>query len=101
MWGSLCIISILFAFFLIPETKGRSLEQVDRMLEEVSPRKSRFWVPHSTFAAEMGLVEKGIPFQAENMVIQLRRPRLRLKMFNLLKRLFKCVSRSDAGIASR
>jgi hypothetical protein len=61
MWGSLCIISVAFAFFLIPETKGLSLEQVDRMLEEVSPRKSRSWVPHSTFAAEMRLVEKGIP----------------------------------------
>jgi hypothetical protein len=61
MWGSLCIISVLFAFFLVPETKGLSLEQVDRMLEEVSPRKSRSWVPHSTFAAEMGLVEKGMP----------------------------------------
>lgn len=58
MWGSLCIVSVLFAFFLVPETKGLSLEQVDRMLEEVSPRKSRNWVPHSTFAAEMGLVEK-------------------------------------------
>jgi MFS family permease len=61
MWGSLCIISVAFAFFLVPETKGLSLEQVDRMLEEVSPRKSRSWVPHSTFASEMGLVEKGIP----------------------------------------
>ena len=61
MWGSLCIVSVLFAYFLVPETKGLSLEQVDRMLEEVSPRNSRSWVPHSTFAAEMGLVEKGIP----------------------------------------
>jgi len=58
MWGSLCIISVIFAYFLVPETKGLSLEQVDRMLEEVSPRKSRSWVPHSTFANEMGLVEK-------------------------------------------
>jgi MFS family permease len=60
MWGSLCIISVLFAYFLVPETKGLSLEQVDRMLEEVSPRHSRTWVPRSTFAAEMGLVEKGV-----------------------------------------
>ena len=51
---------MLFAYFLVPETKGLSLEQVDRMLEEVTPRKSRGWVPHSTFAAEMGLVEKGV-----------------------------------------
>ncbi|KAH8592417.1 general substrate transporter [Bisporella sp. PMI_857] len=55
MWGSLCVISVIFAYFLVPETKGLSLEQVDRMLEEVSPRKSRSWVPHSTFAADMGL----------------------------------------------
>jgi hypothetical protein len=54
-------ISVAFAFFFVPETKGLSLEQVDRMLEEVSPRKSRSWVPNSTFASEMGLVEKGIP----------------------------------------
>lgn len=60
MWGSLCIISVLFAYFLVPETKGLSLEQVDRMLEEVSPRKSRGWVPHTTFAAQMGLVEKNM-----------------------------------------
>jgi sugar porter (SP) family MFS transporter len=60
MWGSLCMVSVCFAYFLVPETKGLSLEQVDKMLEEVNPRNSAKWVPHSTFAAEMGLVEKGI-----------------------------------------
>jgi hypothetical protein len=54
-------MSELFAHFVVPETKGLSLEQVDRMLEEATPRKSRTWVPHSTFASEMGLTEKGIP----------------------------------------
>lgn len=39
----------------MPETKGLSLEQVDRMLEETTPRTSAKWVPHSTFAGEMGL----------------------------------------------
>jgi hypothetical protein len=58
MWGSLCIISVLFAFFLVPETKGLSLEQIDRMLEESTPRKSRGWVPHSTFASEMGMASR-------------------------------------------
>jgi hypothetical protein len=56
MWGGLCCISLTFAYFLVPETKGLSLEQVDRMLEETSPRTSAGWVPHSTFAADMGLV---------------------------------------------
>ena len=56
----------MFAYFLVPETKGLSLEQVDRMLEEVNPRHSRKWVPHSTFASEMGLVEKGITLHGEH-----------------------------------
>jgi len=61
MWGSLCIISVSFAYFLVPETKGLSLEQVDRMMEEVNPRKSRTWIPHTTFAADMGKVHHDQP----------------------------------------
>ncbi|KAI9741472.1 MAG: hypothetical protein M1818_004278 [Claussenomyces sp. TS43310] len=57
IWGSLCCLSVTFAFFLAPETKGLSLEQIDKMLEEVTPRKSIGWVPHSTFANDMGLVD--------------------------------------------
>jgi sugar porter (SP) family MFS transporter len=57
MWGSLCIISFLFAYFFVPETKGLSLEQVDKMLEETTPRTSAGWKPHSTFAGEMGLAD--------------------------------------------
>jgi len=60
LWGSLCCLSLTFAYFLVPETKGLSLEQVDKMLEEVTPRKSAAWVPHSTFAHQMGLTEKGM-----------------------------------------
>ncbi|OBT89773.1 hypothetical protein VE02_01371 [Pseudogymnoascus sp. 03VT05] len=58
VWGSLCVCCLLYAIFLIPETKGLSLEQVDRMFEESTPRKSAKWVPHTTFASEMGLAEK-------------------------------------------
>jgi sugar porter (SP) family MFS transporter len=59
IWGSLCAVCFVYAYFLIPETKGLSLEQVDRMLEETTPRTSSRWVPKTTFAAEMGLDEKG------------------------------------------
>ncbi|MCJ1357417.1 MAG: hypothetical protein MMC33_007413 [Icmadophila ericetorum] len=59
LWGSLCVLCLIYAYVLIPETKGLSLEQVDRMLEETTPRTSAAWVPHSTFAADMGLTEKG------------------------------------------
>ncbi len=60
MWGALCCVSLTFAYFLVPETKGLSLEQIDKMLEESTPRTSRRWVPHSTFAEDMGLTHKGV-----------------------------------------
>jgi len=58
LWGSLCTLCFVYAYFLIPETKGLTLEQVDRMLEETTPMTSAKWVPHSTYAAEMGMTEK-------------------------------------------
>jgi SP family sugar:H+ symporter-like MFS transporter len=59
IWGSLCAVCFVYAYFLVPETKGLTLEQVDRMMEETTPRTSARWVPRTTFAAEMGLDEKG------------------------------------------
>ena len=59
IWGSALFLCILFAFFLIPETKGLTLEQVDQMLEETTPRTSAKWIPHQTFAHEMGFAEFG------------------------------------------
>lgn len=51
IWGTTCLFCLLFAYFFVPETKGLSLEQVDRMLEETTPRTSSKWVPHETFAS--------------------------------------------------
>jgi sugar porter (SP) family MFS transporter len=51
VWGGLCTAAFVYSYFLIPETKGLSLEQVDRMMEETTPRTSGKWVPHQTFAA--------------------------------------------------
>ncbi|KAJ9645723.1 hypothetical protein H2199_002763 [Coniosporium tulheliwenetii] len=50
VWGATCTACVLFAWFFVPETKGLSLEQVDQMLEETTPRTSSKWVPHGTFA---------------------------------------------------
>ncbi|CAI7635546.1 hypothetical protein PCG10_000343 [Penicillium crustosum] len=52
VWGSLCAACFVYAYFLVPETKGLSLEQVDKMMEETTPRTSAKWRPHSTFAQE-------------------------------------------------
>jgi len=53
IWGGLCTCALVYTYFLVPETKGLSLEQVDRMLEESTPRTSARWVPTTTFAAEV------------------------------------------------
>ncbi|OQO03608.1 hypothetical protein B0A48_10273 [Cryoendolithus antarcticus] len=55
IWGGLCTCAFVYAFFLVPETKGLSLEQVDQMMAETTPRTSAKWKPHSTFASQMGL----------------------------------------------
>jgi hypothetical protein len=59
IWGSLCAVCFVYAYFLVPETKGLTLEQVDRMFEEVTPRQSGKWRPTTTYASEMGVNEKG------------------------------------------
>ncbi|KAK2735022.1 hypothetical protein FQN57_001364 [Myotisia sp. PD_48] len=58
LWGSLCVGCFLYAYFLVPETKGLTLEQVDKMMEETTPRTSAGWKPRSTFAADMHFTEK-------------------------------------------
>lgn len=63
IWGGLCTCAFIYAYFLIPETKGLTLEQVDKMLEETTPRTSSKWKPSTTFAATMsagGLLDKSI-----------------------------------------
>jgi len=56
IWGSTAILSTLFAYFFVSETKGLSLEQVDQMLTETSPRTSSGWKPHQTWASAEGKV---------------------------------------------
>ncbi|KAN0102534.1 putative glucose transporter rco-3 [Hyaloscypha variabilis] len=53
VWGGLCTAAFVYAYLLVPETKGLSLEQVDKMFEETTPRQSAKWVPHETFASIM------------------------------------------------
>ncbi|KAK4096306.1 general substrate transporter [Parathielavia hyrcaniae] len=49
VWGGLCTCAFVYTYFLVPETKGLSLEQVDKMMEETTPRTSAKWKPTSTF----------------------------------------------------
>ncbi|KAJ7060181.1 general substrate transporter [Mycena amicta] len=56
IWASTAALSVTFAYFMVSETKGLSLEQVDQMLAETTPRTSSGWKPHTTWAAEKGKV---------------------------------------------
>ncbi|KAK1757124.1 general substrate transporter [Echria macrotheca] len=53
VWGGLCTCALVYTYFLVPETKGLSLEQVDKMMEETTPRTSAGWKPTTTFAAQL------------------------------------------------
>ena len=59
IWGGLCTCACVYAYFLVPETKGLTLEQVDKVLEETTPRSSARWRPATTFASEMGITVDG------------------------------------------
>ncbi|KAH2984010.1 hypothetical protein KXW58_009655 [Aspergillus fumigatus] len=50
VWGGCCFLCISFVYFLIYETKGLTLEQVDELYGEVSSaRLSKHWTPTITF----------------------------------------------------
>jgi hypothetical protein len=68
IWGGLCTCALVYAYFLVPETKGLTLEQVDKMLEETTPRTSAKWKPTTTFASTMsagGLMDKSMAHDVE------------------------------------
>ncbi|KAH7407902.1 putative glucose transporter rco-3 [Cadophora sp. MPI-SDFR-AT-0126] len=68
IWFACCFLCITFVYFMIYETKGLTLEQVDELYDEVSvARKSVHWQPTTTFrtirasmAQQGGLGEKGV-----------------------------------------
>lgn len=50
VWGGCCFVCIGFVYFMIYETKGLTLEQVDELYAEVKDaRHSLGWVPTITF----------------------------------------------------
>jgi hypothetical protein len=61
IWGGLCTAAFVYAYLLIPETKGLTLEQVDKMMEESTPRTSAKWRPHTTYVQEMGGKDGHLP----------------------------------------
>lgn len=55
IWSGTCGACLVYAYFLVWETKGLTLEQVDQMMEECkTPRKSPGWRPTTTFVDRRG-----------------------------------------------
>ena len=57
LWGSLCAACFVYAYLLVYETKGLSLEQVDRMMEETKPVNSAKWKPTTTYAHDLAVLD--------------------------------------------
>lgn len=47
IWGSLCVCCFVYTLFLVPETKGLTLEEIDVMLAETNAFTSARWKPHA------------------------------------------------------
>lgn len=55
VWFACCFLCIAFVYFLIYETKGLTLEEVDELYSEVKDaRKSPGWKPSITFMEMTG-----------------------------------------------
>ncbi|KAL8280272.1 hypothetical protein RQP46_007386 [Phenoliferia psychrophenolica] len=68
IWGGLCACALVYSYFLVPETKGLSLEQIDQMMNETTPRTSASWRPTTTYAAEAGATAANVAFREKKAV---------------------------------
>lgn len=63
IWFACCFICIAFVYFFIYETKGLSLEEVDELYAEMkglsAARKSKNWVPTTTFQQRGSVAHQG------------------------------------------
>ncbi|KAG8742256.1 hypothetical protein FRC10_001743 [Ceratobasidium sp. 414] len=59
LWGSLCLLCFVYAYFFIPELKGLSLEQVDALFLNSTPRTSSAYRTELLSAAHSGA--DGVP----------------------------------------
>lgn len=59
VWAGFTLVGTTLSYYFVPETKGLSLEQIDRMLEEVPVRKSSGWKPEFPIEVDLGSIAKG------------------------------------------
>src|SRR3954469_8503753 len=59
IWGTTSFMGLLFAYFFVYETKGRSLEEIDLMMKSCSARHSASWTPEERGRAAVRDAEAG------------------------------------------
>jgi MFS family permease len=60
IWFGCCFLCIAFVYFMIYETKGLTLEQIDELYDEVTvARKSVHWVPKTGFVEKRQSIAAG------------------------------------------
>jgi len=67
LWGAFNLACLCYVYFLIPETRGLTLEQVDELFEKhVPPQKSAEWVPTDSYTEMMRAMDKTDVHNVEN-----------------------------------
>lgn len=61
LWGSLSCFCCAYAYFFIPETKGLSLEQVDMLFLNTTPRKSAAYRDQLVASGQVTSIPDGLP----------------------------------------
>lgn len=59
IFGSLAVLAFMFTYFCVPECKGRSLEEIDRMFHEGVPIRKFRTYPHISTELDAAKLEDG------------------------------------------
>ncbi|TKA37529.1 hypothetical protein B0A54_11487 [Friedmanniomyces endolithicus] len=73
IWGALCAACAIFAYAVVPESKGLTLEQVDRMMEEVSAPRSGRWRACENWARDLDGGRVGDTATIESIQLDLKK----------------------------
>lgn len=68
IFGSLACCSLLFAFFCVPEMKGRSLEEINQMFQDGVPVRRFGAHPFATAATEEDAAERKIKSTSDGSI---------------------------------
>ena len=69
IYGGICVIMVILAYFFIPELKGRSLEEVDQLFASGQPLRKLGSLTKDTTARQLDLIAKLLASTPANIQI--------------------------------